>query len=400
MLTTDRRTLFKATALMGVGAMTMTPVQLAQAGAQPSSPPSPGKTPLAPPDKQAANVKMPVKKKKIGWAIVGLGQLAIEEILPAFGLCDQANLAAFVSGHPDKAKFLAEIYGLPHEKVYGYDDFDRIAKDDTIDVVYIVLPNSMHAEYTIKALQAGKHVLCEKPMATTAAECEQMIKAADAAGKQLGIAYRLHYEPLNIKAAELCASGAIGTIKTISASNCQDTKPPNIRLSAALGGGPVGDVGVYCINGACWITGEQPVAVTAKAHWPKDNPRFAEVPESVSFTLEYPSGVIASCECGFGSSVSRRYRITGDKGFIDMDPAYAYRGLSLRMKSGSEEDGTSQLATLQIEQKNHFTEEMDGFSKAVSEGLNLKTPATMGLADVKTVAAIMEAAATGKKVTI
>ena len=356
--------------------------------------------PLAPPDKQPPNLKLPAIVRKTRWAIVGLGQLSVEEILPAFGQCKRAQLAAFVSGHADKARHLAKVYGVDPAAIYGYEDFSRIADNDAVDIVYIVLPNSMHAEYTVKALEAGKHVLCEKPMATSAEDCQRMIAAADTAGRKLGVAYRLHYEPLNMKAVELCRSGAIGEIKTIAASNCQDTKAPNIRLSAKLGGGPVGDVGVYCINGASWALGEQPRFVTAHAHWPHDDPRFAEVPESVSFALEYPSGVIASCECSFGTSVGRRYRINGAKGFIEMDPAYAYNGLQLRIKRGEEEKGTAEHANLAIEQKNHFAEEMDAFSQAVTDGGQPRTSGAMGLADVKVIAAVMEAARTGGKVEI
>ena len=375
------------------------------AGNAAASPGEPGKAvanvPLAPPDKQPPHVKMPeMVQRKLGFAIVGLGQLSIEEILPAFGMTKTARLAAFVSGHPDKARHLAEVYDVPSSSLYDYEAFDRIKDDKTIDVVYIVLPNSMHAEYTIRALKAGKHVLCEKPMATSADDCHAMIAAAKDADRKLGIAYRLRYEPLNMKAVELCQNGAIGKLKTITASNCQNTKAPNIRLSAALGGGPVGDVGVYCINGACWATGEQPTHVTARAHYPKDDPRFAEVPESVSFLLEFPSGVTAACECSFGTSVGRRFRISGDKGFVEMDPAYAYSELALKQKTGDDENGTAQIATLAIREKNQFAEEMDGFANAILKGEELRTPGSMGLADVKTVAAIMEAARTGTRVAV
>ena len=237
-------------------------------------------------------------------------------------------------------------------------------------------------------------------MAPSVDECQRMIAAAKETGKTLGIAYRLHYEPLNKKAADLVRSGQIGKIKTISASNCQNTKAPNIRLSSSLGGGPVGDVGVYCINGACWATGEQPSHVTAVAHWPKDDPRFAEVPESVAFTLEFPSGAIASCDCSFGAAVGRRYRINGDKGFVEMDPAYAYSGLSLKAKRGDDETGTAELATLQIEQVDHFAAEMDAFSNAVIAGEPFPTTGEMGLADVKTINAIMEAARAGNRIPV
>lgn len=403
MSATDRRTFNKAAALLGIGAALGPATTMAASPADTMTAQSPNETTpsLAPPDRQASRVKMPAKVgKRPGWAIVGLGQLAIEEILPAFGQAKIAKLAALVSGHPDKARTLADIYDVPAANIYGYDMFDEIARNDAIDVVYIVLPNSLHAEYTIRALRAGKHVLCEKPMAPTPEECQSMIDAAASSGKTLGVAYRLRHEALNKRAAELCRSGAIGKIKTISASNCQDTKPPNIRLSAALGGGPVGDVGIYCINGACWAAGEQPSHVTAVAHWPKENPRFAEVPESVAFTLEFPSGIIASCECSFGTTVGRRYRISGDKGFVEMDPAYSYSGLSLKAKRGDDEAGTAELATLQIEQVDHFATEMDAFCEIISNGGQPETSGAMGLADVKTVNAIMAAARTGQRVAV
>jgi predicted dehydrogenase len=402
----NRREFGKVSMAVGIGAATGAfgdngISSSAAAAADDGTGKAPAGTPLAPPDKQPPHVKMPEKvERKLGYAIVGLGQLSIEEILPAFGMAKTARLAAFVSGHPDKARRLAEVYGVPSSAIYDYDGFDRMKDDKSIDVVYIVLPNSMHAEYTIRALKAGKHVLCEKPMAVSAAECEAMISAAKDAKRTLGVAYRLHYEPLNIKAVDLCRNGYIGKIKTISASNCQNTKAPNIRLSGPLGGGPVGDVGVYCINGACWATGEQPTHVTARAHSPKDDPRFAEVPESVSFLLEFPSGVTAACECSFGTSVGRRFRISGDKGFVEMDPAYAYSELSLKLKTGDDEKGTAQIATLAIRQKNQFAEEMDGFANAILKGEEPPTPGSMGLADVKTVTAIIKAARTGTRVAV
>jgi hypothetical protein len=166
------------------------------------------------------------------------------------GTCKSSYPAALVSGHPEKARQLASVHGVDPQAIYSYEDFDRIRDNGRIDVVYIVLPNSLHAEYTIRALQAGKHVLCEKPMAASLAECEAMIKAAGDAGRTLGVAYRLHYEPMNLAVMEMCRKREFGQIKTFTASNCQNVKAPNIRLSGPLGGGPVGDVGIYCINAA------------------------------------------------------------------------------------------------------------------------------------------------------
>ncbi len=358
--------------------------------------------PLAPPDRQPPDLELPkTPTRKVGWAIVGLGKLALEEIMPAFAECHSSEPVALVSGHPDKARKVAAAYGIKPEAIFDYESYDRLAEDKRVEVIYIVLPNSMHADFTIRGLRAGKHVLCEKPMAVNVAECENMIAEAKKADRQLGVAYRLHSEPLNRKVMELCAAKAFGKIKTFESSNCQDVKPPNIRLSGPLGGGPVGDLGVYSINAARYVTGEEPVEVTAFAHQPADDPRFREVPESVVFTLRYPSGVLANCNCSFGSSRSERYRVICADGWIEMAPAFSYRGLRLRTQRGAAK-GAKQVenAELRIEQVDHFAAEMDHFSEVVRDGTQLRTPGEMGLADMRIVTAIADAARTGRAVKI
>ncbi|WP_439621618.1 Gfo/Idh/MocA family protein [Gemmata sp.] len=352
--------------------------------------------PLAPPDKQPPDLKLPdPPPKKLGWAVVGLGKLALEEVMPAFAACRQSRPTALVSGHPDKAKRVAAAYGVDPKKIYDYGNYDRIADDPAIDIVYIILPNSMHAEYTVRGLRAGKHVLCEKPMAVTAAECEQMIAAGKDAKRKLMVAYRLRYEPFNQAAIELCRKErAVGAIRTIAASNCQDVTAPNIRLSKALGGGPVEDIGIYCLNAARYLTGEEPAEVTAVAHRPKDDPRFREVPESVAFTLRFPSGVIANCDCSFAAAESRRYRVHGADGFVDMDPAFSYRGLRLSVLKG---DRKSELKLTEV---NHFAAEMDHFSECVAADRPPRTPGEEGLADVRVIEATAEAARTGRAVAV
>ncbi len=358
--------------------------------------------PLAPPDRQPPKLKVPeVPGRKIGYAIVGLGQLALEEIMPAFAECQWSKPVALVSGHPDKAKKVAAAYGIAEDAIYNYENYDKLAEDKRVDAIYIVLPNSMHAEFTLRGLRAGKHVLCEKPMAVTLEECERMIAAAQEAKRTLGVAYRLHSEPMNRKVMEMCAARTFGKIKTLESSNCQNVQAPNIRLSSTLGGGPVGDVGVYSINAARTITGEEPVEVTAFAHQPTDDPRFREVPESVSFTLRFPSGVLAHCDCSFGSAESRRYRIHCDKGWIEMDPAFSYRGLRLRTKQGEgKAEKPGEATEILIEAVDHFAAEMDHFSDVLLHGAKLRTPGEMGLADMRVVLAIAEAARTGRAVKI
>jgi predicted dehydrogenase len=365
---------------------------------------SPGKSdggavPLAPPDKQPPDLKVPdAPERKLGWAIVGLGQLALEEIMPAFGGCKLAKPVALVSGHPDKARRVALAYGIAADAIYNYENYDKLAEDKRVDVIYIVLPNSMHAEFTIRGLKAGKHVLCEKPMAGSVKDAEEMIAAAEATGKKLGVAYRLHYEPLNQKVMEMCKERKFGAIKTFVSSNCQDVKAPNIRLSGALKGGPLGDVGVYSINAARYVIGEEPVEVSAFEHTPSDDDRFREVPESVTFQMRYPSGVLAHCDCSFGSAESRFYTVHCVKGTIGMDPSFSYRGLKLWVREGDPKKGNGEKADLLIPQVDHFAAEMDGFSEALLQDKHIRTPGSMGLADMRIVAAIEESVKTGQPV--
>ncbi|TRW14179.1 Gfo/Idh/MocA family protein [Glacieibacterium frigidum] len=346
--------------------------------------------PLAPPDRQPPDLKLPQPVRKAGYAIVGLGKLSVEEILPAFGSARRSRAAALISGHPDKARQLAQVYGVAPGSLYGYDDYRRLRDDKDVDIVYIVLPNSMHADHTIRALEAGKHVLCEKPMATTPAECERMIAAAKAANRKLMIAYRIHFEPHNLRAVE--AAKGMGGIRSFASTNAQTTTAPNIRLSKALGGGPVGDTGVYSFNTARMFLNEEPVEVTAREWRPAGDPRFREVPASVSYTLRYPSGVVAHCDTSFNAAESRFYRVTCADGVVHMDSAFSYHGQQLRLTA---KDGTQIPRIRAIDQ---FAAEMDHFSDVVLDGGTVRTPGEMGLADQRIIAAIGEAARTGRPV--
>src|SRR5450432_3463362 len=157
--------------------------------------------------------------KKLGWAIVGLGSLAINQILPAFAKCEQSKVVALVSGHPDKANKLAARYGVSPKSIYNYQNYDTLRDNPEVDVIYIVLPNGMHAEYTVRGHQAGKHVLSEKPMANTPAECQQMIDAAKKADRKLMVAYRCRYEPYNVEAIRMARQQELGPTKVILADH-------------------------------------------------------------------------------------------------------------------------------------------------------------------------------------
>ncbi len=338
---------------------------------------------LAPPDKQPPNLKLPkAVDRKVGYAIVGLGLLSLEEILPAFAETQHSRCVALVSGHADKAAQVAKFYGVKPDAIYDYENYDRLSENREVEAVYIVLPNNMHAEFTIRAFKAGKHVLCEKPMATTIEECEQMVASADKAKRKLMIAYRLHYEPMNLQVMEWCREQKFGPVGTITSANCQNVTAPNIRLSNKLGGGPLGDIGIYSLNATRYITGEEPVRVTGFADAPADDPRFAEVPANVGFKLEFPSGAIASCTCSFKGPVKRDFQVHCRDATIQMDPAFAYRGLELWTDDGKER--TRHL----LPEVNHFAAEMDHFALAIKQNTEPLTTGKEGLLDLRAIAAI------------
>ncbi len=218
------------------------------------------------------------EERVIGYGIVGLGRISMQHFMPGVKMSKRARVTALVSGHRDKAEKMAAEYGVPRNSIYSYADIERIADNKNVDAVYIALPNSMHAEYTIRAAKAGKHVLCEKPMATTVADSRNMIEACRTAGKKLMIAYRCQYEPTNLHAVQLIRSGKLGKIKAIESAHGFDIQPKEWRLDRKLaGGGPLMDVGVYSLNACRYLTGEEPNSMKAVASVIDHDGRFNEV---------------------------------------------------------------------------------------------------------------------------
>jgi len=333
-------------------------------------------------------------EKRVGIAVVGLGRLTFEQILPAFAVSKLCKVAALVSGHRDKAERTAARYGVPTKSIYDYASFDRIKDDDRIAGVYIVLPNSMHAEYSERASNAGKHVLCEKPMATGVADCQRMIDAASRAGKKLMIAYRLQYEPHHRALIALARRGELGKLKGFLASNGQNQgDPQQWRLKAELaGGGALPDVGIYCLNAARYLSGEEPTLVSALSHSTQGDPRFAEVEEQMEFSLQFPSGFMASCSTSYGMHNSKFLRLMGDKGWAEMSPAFPYRGLSLRVSSKTEGGEQETVRELKIPDQQQFALELDHFARCISTGARPHTPGEEGLQDVRVITALYESA--------
>jgi predicted dehydrogenase len=334
--------------------------------------------------------------KKVGWAIVGLGQLSINQILPAFAKCERSKVVALVSGHPDKAARLAGRYGVNPASVYNYENYDSIKDNREVDVIYIVLPNGMHAEYTVRGHQAGKHVLCEKPMANNPDDCQRMIDAARKANRKLMVAYRCRYEPVNQAMIKMARDQELGPIKVIVADhgfNIGD--PAQWRLNKTLaGGGSLMDIGIYSLQATRYVTGEEPVEVSAMVYSTPGDVRFKEVEESINFQLRFPSGVLANCTSSYGYSGQNRYRVIATKGWFELEPATSYTGLRMRVRRG---DG---LEERDVPQRDHFASEMDHMSECVMADKPPLTPGEEGWRDLKVMMAIYEAAKTGRTVRI
>lgn len=272
------------------------------------------------------------KDTRVGYAIVGLGRLSLNQILPAFGTSKYAKPVALVSGDRAKAQKVAAQYGIADTHITDYANFERLAQMPGVDAIYIVLPDGMHKEFVLRGAKIGKHILCEKPMATSAADCEVMIEACNRANVKLMIAYRQQYEPMNRYLQKMVADGKLGRLNSILSTNSQNTgDPTQWRLKKALaGGGALPDVGIYCLNAARFLSGEEPDEVHATIHQPKDDPRFAEVEARCSFTAHFPSGLIATCVSAYDVHRSAMLRLEGSKAWAEMSPAFGYHGSKVR----------------------------------------------------------------------
>ena len=330
--------------------------------------------------------------KPVGYAAIGLGTIS-DIFMRACAKTQTAKITALVTGHPEtKGKRYAAMYGIPESSIYTYETFDHIRDNPDIEAVYVGLPNSMHREYTIRAAQLGKHVLCEKPMAISSTECNQMIAACRAANRHLMIAYRVHYDPTHMEAQRLIQSGALGQLQSFEGSFGFNAAPNQWRLTRQYGGGgSLMDVGIYPMNEIRWITGEEPAAFTAVAATrDHSSGRFAEVEQTLDFTLKFPSGIVAALGCTYGSDMPGFLRIHGDRGSLEIANAYNYTAPHLMSLSG----GIHADATTQGDQTTQFQFEAEHFSNCVRTNTTPKTPGEEGLRDMLAIEAIYKAAGT------
>jgi predicted dehydrogenase len=333
-------------------------------------------------------------KDRIGFAIVALGRLSMEQILPAFAQTKRCKVTALVSGSPEKLKAVGAQHGIPSDSLYSYDDFDRIAQNESVQVIYIVLPNSMHKEFTLRAAAAKKHVLCEKPMATSVADAQTMVTACAEAKVKLMIAYRCRYQPHHLELIKRAQSGALGAIKMVEAINAQNQGDPNQwRLKKALaGGGAMPDVGIYCLNAARAVLAEEPAEVEAQIQTTMNDPRFLEVEESVTWLMRFPSGALASLATSYGIHRASRMAVHCDRGSLVLEKAFPYKGQELHEIKTVDKMETDTL--IQVPPKDHFALEMDHMADCVMKKTTPRTPGEEGVRDSILTEAIYRAAQT------
>lgn len=336
--------------------------------------------------------------ERVGVAIVGLGRIAVNEMLPAFASSKHARPVALVTGDRAKGLKIARQYDIPDSAVLSYAEYDRLAAMPEVQAVYIALPNSMHMEYTVRAAQAHKHVLCEKPMATSVADCQKMIAACKKAGRKLMIAYRSQYEPLDRALAQMVQDKQLGTLKEFISVNSQNMgDPQHWRLKKALaGGGALPDVGLYCINAARFLSGEEPSEVIGHTWSTPGDARFGEVEESCQFILRFPSGFMANCTTSYAAHKSAMFRLNGSNAWGEMNPAYEYHGLKLKIAHVI--DGLERGDAIEIAEKNQFTLELDHFAQCVQQDQEVHTPGEEGLQDQRIMEAIYASARTRRPV--
>lgn len=328
-------------------------------------------------------------KKKLGVALVGLGTYSTGQLMPALEESKLCYLAGIVTGSPEKAEKYSTKYTIPSKNIYNYDNFDSIKDNRDIDIVYIVLPNSMHAEYAIRAAKAGKHVICEKPMAVSVIEGERMINACKEANKMLFIGYRLHFEPHNLEAMRLGQQQILGPVKKIEASFGFDVgEPGQWRLIKEMaGGGSLVDVGIYTIQAVRYVSGKEPVAIRNASIEKSEDKKFKEVESGIKWEMELPDGVIAHCTASYTEEVDRLH-VETSHGWFKLSPAFEYSGIKGKTSEGE----------MSFPEINQQTAQLDGIADSILNSKENKASGEEGLKDLKIMEAIYKAVESGQRI--
>jgi glucose-fructose oxidoreductase len=329
-------------------------------------------------------------EKKLGLALMGLGLYARGQLGPGLRLTKLCKFAGAVTGSREKGEAWSRQYGFPSKNIWNYDQVHEMAGNPDIDIVYVATPNGLHAEHVIKLAEAGKHVICEKPMANTVAECDAMMAACAKANVKLSIGYRLHFDPHHIEMDRLARERDFGQLTKLSGEHSWTFMVHAWRIEKKLsGGGPLMDVGIYPIQAACRAALAQPIAVTAR-ELPKQRPEFfKEVEETIEWEMEFPDGVTCSASSSYNRN-NNFFRAEGAKGWIELAPAYAYSGLNVTTSRGHLDIPSVPQQTLQ----------MDDFASCVLTGRETPVPGSMGRDHMAIIEAIYRSAADGGKRTL
>jgi len=326
--------------------------------------------------------------KKYGLVLAGLGSYANGMLAPALQETQQCKLIGVVTRRPEVGAQWAKKYNFPEKNIYNYDTMAKMADNPDIDIVYVVTPNGLHAEHVIAAAKAGKHVICEKPMANSVADCDKMISACRDAKRTLSIGYRLHFDPYHRELTRLARDPGVGPFTKISGENGFTLNGDQWRIHHPLsGGGPLMDMGIYVVHAACMATNANPIAVTATEH-PKTRPNiFVDVEEALDWTMEFPGGAVATCQTSYVKNYGH-FRAEGAKGWIDFQPAFGYNGLKVTTSTGP----------LDFPPTNQQAKHMDGICQSIAEGKASIVPGEMGRRDMVIIEGIYAAAQSGKRV--
>ncbi len=329
--------------------------------------------------------------EKLGVALLGLGNYATNQLAPSFAHTKHCRLAGIVTGSPEKIDTWKKKHDIPDSNIYNYDNFDSIKDNPDIDIVYVVTPNALHLPFAARAAQAGKHVICEKPMEISAERCRQMIEACETAGVKLQIGYRLQYDPFHQELMRLGQEEVYGKVKVIhSAFSFYGVNLDNWRFTdpKLSGGGPLMDVGIYCIQGARYTTGEEPLAITAQSY--KSMPdKLPGMEETICWQMEFPGGAVANCTSSYVAR-DNHIRISAEEGVFGMDPAYTYGKLA----------GYVNDQPMGDHQHHQQASQMDAFALNIKQDTQVTASGEEGLRDMQYIEAIYEAARTGERVVL
>ena len=328
--------------------------------------------------------------KRLGYAVVGLGHIARHAVLPAFKNSKKSRLVAVVSGSGAKARRLARQFGASY--AYTYDEYDACLANPEVQAVFVAGMNGAHAPHTVRAAAAGKHVLCEKPMANNLDECRSMIDACRRNRVRLMVAYRKYFEPASAGLKALIAKGRLGRLKIMHSSFTFNLRPEKSwHFSRELaGGGSLVDLGIYCVNTMRWLAGELPAEASGYA-WTLDPRRFREVDESMAFELRFPSGLVAQASSSFAAAKSSFLHVHGEAGWATVVPAYSYT---------EERRVIGQIGERWFERRypvmDEFALELDALADCVQRNRDPEPNGLEGARDVAIMQAVYNSARTGQ----